>query len=123
MLAYRFLRWFLGVVVKVFFRQIEVVGAENIPDDAPVIFAGNHPNSLIDPILIVATCGRVVSFAAKDVLFRSRILRVILRALGAVPVARREDHAEVSSQNEKAFEAMFERSEEHTSELQSPCNL
>lgn len=31
-------------------------------------------------------------FAAKDVLFKSRPLRVILHAMGAVPIARRMDH-------------------------------
>jgi hypothetical protein len=46
-----------------------------VPKDGPVIFAGNHPNSLIDPVVIVVSCGRVVRFAAKDVLFRSRFLR------------------------------------------------
>jgi 1-acyl-sn-glycerol-3-phosphate acyltransferase len=95
-------------VTRVFYRQIEVVGLEQVPADQPVIFAGNHPNSLIDPVLIVTSCGRIVSFAAKDVLFKSRLLRVVLRAMGAVPIARREDHAQVSSQNEEAFEAMFE---------------
>ena len=31
-LAYRILRWFLRVITRVFFRQVEVVGLENIPD-------------------------------------------------------------------------------------------
>jgi 1-acyl-sn-glycerol-3-phosphate acyltransferase len=107
---YRWLRGFLGIVARVFFRQIEVVGLEHVPDDGPVIFAGNHPNSLIDPVLIVVSCGRVVQFAAKDVLFRSRFLRPVLRALGAVPIARRSDHPdarEAASRNEAAFDTLF----------------
>ena len=64
-MAYRVLAWFLRVVVRVFFRQIEVAGLENVPREGPVIFAGNHPNSLIDPILIITSCGRKVHFAAK----------------------------------------------------------
>ena len=91
---YSWLRMFLRLVVRVFFRQVEVVGLEHVPERGPVIFAGNHPNSLIDPLLIVVSCGRVVRFAAKDVLFRSPFLRPVLRALGAVPIARRSDHAD-----------------------------
>lgn len=106
--AYRFLRWLLRTAMRVFFRQIEVVGREHIPGDGPVIFVGNHPNSLIDPILIITTCGRIVQFAAKDTLFRSRILRVLLRGLGAVPLMRREDHAGQKADNDAAFAAMFE---------------
>jgi glycerol-3-phosphate O-acyltransferase / dihydroxyacetone phosphate acyltransferase len=104
-LAYRILRWLLRVAIRVFFRQVEVVGLENVPP-GPVLFAGNHPNSLIDPILIIATCGRKVHFAAKDTLFSGRIMRAVLRGLGAVPVARKVDHGGAAS-NDAAFEHMF----------------
>ncbi len=121
-MAYRFLAWFLRVVTRVFFRQIEIAGLEHVPTEGPVLFAGNHPNSLIDPILIITTCGRKVHFAAKDSLFKGRIMRAVLRGLGAVPVARKDDHdgkprtgpagperpaAERSSTNDAAFDAMF----------------
>lgn len=120
-MAYRILAWFLRMVTRVFFRQVEVVGLENVPP-GPVIFAGNHPNSLIDPILIITTCGRKVHFAAKDTLFKGRIMRAVLRGLGAVPLARKveadgklspaaaaptRDPAEMARLNDAAFEAMF----------------
>jgi len=108
-MAYRILAWFLRVVVRVFFRQIEVVGLENVPREGPVIFAGNHPNSLIDPILIITTCGRKVHFAAKDTLFKGRLLRAVLRGLGAVPLARKMDKGggDLGAANDAAFEHMF----------------
>jgi 1-acyl-sn-glycerol-3-phosphate acyltransferase len=117
--AYRVLAWFLRVVTRVFFRQIEIVGIENIPD-GPVIFAGNHPNSLIDPILIITTCGRKVHFAAKDSLFKGRLMRAVLGGLGAVPVARKteadggsssavvRDGADMAKVNDAAFDRMFD---------------
>jgi glycerol-3-phosphate O-acyltransferase / dihydroxyacetone phosphate acyltransferase len=117
--AYRILAWFLRLVTRVFFRQVEVVGLEHVPRIGPVLFAGNHPNSLIDPILIITTCGRKVHFAAKDTLFKGRIMRALLRGLGAVPIKRRDDHdgkprdrpepANVTApvDNDAAFEAMF----------------
>lgn len=110
MLAYRALQRFLGFVVGVFYRRIEVVGLEHVPaeGDGPVIFAGNHPNSLLDPVLIIAVCGRVVHFAAKDVLFRSAPLRVFLKGLGAVPIARRMDHGGGAVDNADAFEGLLE---------------
>jgi 1-acyl-sn-glycerol-3-phosphate acyltransferase len=116
--AYRVLAWFLRVVTRVFFRQIEVVGLEHVPATGPVLFAGNHPNSLIDPILIITTCGRKVHFAAKDTLFKGRLMRAVLRGLGAVPIKRRDDHdgaareasagADVGTANDAAFAAMFD---------------
>jgi glycerol-3-phosphate O-acyltransferase / dihydroxyacetone phosphate acyltransferase len=106
-MTYRVLQWFLGFITRIFFRQVEVVGLEHVPADGPVIFAGNHPNSLIDPVLIITTCGRKVHFAAKDTLFHSRLLRQVLRGLGAVPVARKDDHG-AKVDNDAAFTAMFE---------------
>jgi 1-acyl-sn-glycerol-3-phosphate acyltransferase len=117
--AYRILAWFLRVVTRVFFRQIEIVGLEHVPRTGPVLFAGNHPNSLIDPILIITTCGRKVHFAAKDALFKGRLMRALLRGLGAVPIKRRDDHDGTPNtraptapgaapvDNDAAFEAMF----------------
>lgn len=123
-MAYRILTWFLRIATRVFFRQVEVVGLENVPT-GPVLFAGNHPNSLIDPVLIITTCGRRVHFAAKDTLFKGRIMRAVLTGLGAVPVARRVEHdgnanggpitegavprdrAEMTRVNDTAFEHMF----------------
>ncbi len=106
MLAYRLLRAFLRLLTRVFYRQIEVVGLEHVPPTGPLIFAGNHPNSLHDPMLIIARSERIVAFAAKDTLFESRFLRFFLHNLGAVPVARRADHGD-GADNSKSFDALF----------------
>ncbi len=108
MLLYRALRWLLRLSMRVFFRQVEVVGLEHVPSSGAVIFAGNHPNSLIDPILILTTCGRIVHFAAKDTLFSTRIMRALLRGLGAVPLARKDDHGAGKLDNDAAFASMFD---------------
>ena len=44
--------------VLTFFRRIDVVNIESVPKDGPVIFAGNHPNALMDGWLLTAKCGR-----------------------------------------------------------------
>ena len=112
MLLFRLLRRLLSAVVHVFFRQIVVVGVENIPPEGtPVIFAGNHPNSLLDPAILLSTCTRVVHFAAKDTLFRSPFARWFLGALGAVPIRRRMDHAQAEGQpldNSATFERLVD---------------
>jgi 1-acyl-sn-glycerol-3-phosphate acyltransferase len=101
---------FLWLVTRVFFRQVEVVGLEHVSPVGAVVFCGNHPNSLIDPVLITTSCDRRVRFAAKDVLFESRLLRVFLKILGAVPIKRRMDHKGDAGplDNTSAFDALFE---------------
>lgn len=105
MWTYKIMRGGLRLAARVFYRQIQVVGEENIAPEGQraVMLAGNHPNSLLDPLLILATTDRVVHFAAKDVLFKNPLLRQVLHAVGAVAVARVQDHGPGGGDNSGAF--------------------
>ena len=107
-LVYQVLIAFLRLVTRNFFRTIEVVGRDHVPASGPVIFVGNHPNSLVDPVVISTTCGRRVSFAARDGLFAAPGLRLVLWALGSVPIKRRQDQKEGTAavDNADAFAAL-----------------
>ena len=98
----------IRIAANTFFRRIDVVGLENIPVDGPVIFAGNHPNALMDGWLLIAKCGRwPLHFLGNAKLWNYRLLVPILNATGAVPVYRREEHdGEVD--NRQAFEKVYE---------------
>jgi glycerol-3-phosphate O-acyltransferase/dihydroxyacetone phosphate acyltransferase len=101
----------IRIAANTFFRRIDVVGFENIPVDGPVIFAGNHPNALMDGWLLIAKCGRwPLHFLGDAKLWKYRMLRPILNATGAIPVFRREEHGgEVD--NSQAFEKVYENIE------------
>ena len=57
-MLYRGLVRFLSLVASTFYRRIEVLGLENVPDRGAVIFAGNHPNALIDGLLLIGLVDR-----------------------------------------------------------------
>ncbi len=96
------------VITNSFFRRIDVVGEENIPATGPVIFAGNHPNALMDGWLLTARCGRwPIHFMANAKLWKYRLLGHLLDATGAVPVYRREEH-DGDVDNSEAFDKLFE---------------
>ena len=106
-MAHRFLIAFARMIANTFFRRIDVVGMENVPADGPLIFAGNHPNALMDGFLLNATCGRwPLHFMASDKLWKYRLLGKLLDATGAVPVARRDDY-DGDVDNSNAFERLF----------------
>jgi 1-acyl-sn-glycerol-3-phosphate acyltransferase len=98
----------VNLITNTFFRRIDVVGEEHIPSAGPVIFAGNHPNALMDGWLLTARCGRwPLHFMANAKLWKYPVLGKILTASGAVPVYRREEHdGEVD--NRKAFEKLHD---------------
>ena len=105
---YLLFRALLRACLSVFFRQIAVVGREHVPreGEGAVLFVGNHRNSLLDPALVVTHSGRIVHFAAADVLFRVPLLAPFLAGLGAVPIARRADHADQAVDNSATFAAL-----------------
>ena len=41
-------------LVRVFFRSIELVGADRVPRSGPLLVVANHHNSLVDPALVLA---------------------------------------------------------------------
>ena len=88
-----FVNALVHVITGAFFRRIDVIGAENVPRDGPVIFAGNHPNALMDGWLLTARCGRwPLHFLANAKLWKYRGLGPLLDASGAIPVFRREEN-------------------------------
>ena len=95
---------FLSLVASTFFRRIEVVGLENVPACGAVIFAGNHPNALIDGLLLISLADRSpIHFLGNAKLWRFPILSGLLELLGAIPVLHREEHGP-DADNGGAFE-------------------
>ena len=84
-------RRIFAVTLRVFFRRIEVVGAERVPATGPVIFVLNHPNALIDPIFLLCLAPRPVSFLAKAPLFKMPVVGFLVRAFDSIPVYRKQD--------------------------------
>jgi len=106
--AYVCFKFLVSILVGVFYRHIEVRGSENIPGEgSPVIFAGTHPNALVDPAIILVYSSRTIRLAAKDQLFRLPVLGQIMRAIGVVPVRRAQDHEGQRQDNSAMFEAMW----------------
>jgi glycerol-3-phosphate O-acyltransferase/dihydroxyacetone phosphate acyltransferase len=104
----RLVHWLIRVVTNTFFRRIDVANIDNVPKDGPVIFAGNHPNALMDGWLLTAKCGRwPLHFMANAKLWKYRMLAPILDACGAVPVFSREESNEEVN-NDEAFTTLYD---------------
>src|SRR5688572_13583539 len=73
--------------------------------DGPVLVVANHPNALLDPLIIFRIAGRVVRPLAKEPLFKHPLIGPVLKALGGLPVYRRQDHPDQMHQNERTFDA------------------
>ena len=105
----RFFRFIILRLVKLFYPRIEVDGRENLPR-GPLVFVLNHPNGLLDPLVLMAGVGRHVHFLAKSTFFASPFGRWAMGSFGALPVYRQRDEGpeggasdDRSSRNEQTF--------------------
>ena len=74
----------------------------------PLVVTANHPNSLLDPLLVYRFSERFTRPLARAPLFDRFVLGALLRALGGIPVYRRQDDPDSMHRNEEMFRAAVE---------------
>lgn len=105
---YRLARGVVKAALYVFYRRIEVWGREHIPESGPVIFAANHPNASVDPLLIAAFPHRVIHYCARAPLFDRPLVGFFLRQTGAIPLYRKRDDPSLLEKNLESFERCYD---------------
>ena len=113
MLFYTVMKPLVQVALRVFFRRIEVRHAERLHLPGPLLLAGNHPNTLMDPLLSAVNRRQPIAFLAKSTFFQNPILRAIMRSGNSIPIYRAQDTGtgvsgvatpeERAAQNEASF--------------------
>lgn len=114
MIVYRVLRGLGRLALRWFYRDVEVLGIERLPSTGPLLLASNHPNALVDALVIGCTLHRPVTLTAKATLLENPITRLLLRVVGVVPLRRASDDVARSgggvldpSRNANAFAAVL----------------
>ena len=106
----RLIQYLVFRLVRLFYKGIEVHGT--LPKDGPVIFVLNHPNKVLDPVLLMAVCGRPITFLAKSTIFANPVQRWAASRFGALPICRPRDigkpggaldSEDLSARNEATF--------------------
>src|SRR5688572_7179986 len=100
-LIVRFWLWF-------FFKPVDVRHPERVPATGPVLLCINHPNNLIDSLVVAAALRRPVHYLATAALFRNPLLARFLRACGAIRVYRKMDDPNKLARNDEALWDCFQ---------------
>ena len=86
MIGFRILRAVLGPIYK-FYYNPKFIGLENVPEDGPIIFAGNHIH-LMDQNAIIVSYKRPIHYMAKKEYWDSWKTRWFFNMAGCIPVNR-----------------------------------
>ncbi len=101
-MLYHALRWLSGVALRWFYRDLEISGADRIPQTGPMLLAVNHPNALVDALVAGQLTDRRLLLTAKATLFEHPLLRILFRNVGIVPLRRVSDEAKGAVRGEAA---------------------
>ena len=119
-MLYNLLKIIAIASIHTFFRRISAQNTERIPTKGPVIFVCNHPNTMIDPLLVGMSCKRKLFFFAKSTLFKGRFKGWIMPKLQLIPVYRKQDDPSQTSKNTDTFSKGYEILEQHKAFLIFP---
>jgi 1-acyl-sn-glycerol-3-phosphate acyltransferase len=87
LLLYHALRWsVIDPVLRKYFRG-QIYGAENVPQEGPLLIVSNHASNY-DPPIVSISVRRPVAYMAKKELFDIPILSQVIQLYGAYPVNR-----------------------------------
>ncbi|NOZ03430.1 MAG: hypothetical protein GXO92_02350 [FCB group bacterium] len=111
-MLYRLVKLVAVIGIKIFYNRIIVKNVHYVPKKGPVIFAANHPSTMMDGFILGYACPRDLHFLAKSTIFRTRFHRWILSRLRLIPVYRKQDQPEAMGRNRETFACCYELLEE-----------
>lgn len=103
---YRVLRQATRWALDLYFVEIRAAGAAQIPATGPVIFAANHPNSIMDTVLLGTQTPRQIHYMARAGLFHNPLVARLFESCGVIPIFRAQDGA--TGGNDESFKRAFE---------------
>lgn len=112
-MIYAILKSISKPALNVYFKNIHIEGKEHLPKEGPFLIVANHPSSFLDPVSIAVLVKQKISFLAKGVMFKNKVIGSILRGLNMVAIHRAEDNPGMLSNNENVFKECYKKLSEN----------
>ena len=102
-MLYTLLKPFSLFGLNIFYR-ITIKGLDTLPKNVPVIFAPNHTNGFVDPVILAMYSRKKVRFFARGDAFKGKFAKWLLNQMNVSPMYRlQEGYAEIKK-NDQSFE-------------------
>ncbi len=89
---------------KIFYRKVELINTENIPEKGHLIFTPNHQNALMDALALIFSIDRRFVFMARSDIFKKPFIASILYTLKILPIYRIRDGYDSLKKNKEIFQ-------------------
>jgi len=105
---YFFLRRYVDFMFKAAYRRVEYHGKEKIPQNAAIIYAFNHSNTMMDALVILAIDRQAKVFVSRADIFKHPIARKFFTFLKMLPINRKRDGMENLAKNNEVNEIVID---------------
>jgi bile acid:Na+ symporter, BASS family len=107
-LWYTFVIFYIKTGLFFYTKKIKIVGKENIPKKGAVLFAVNHPNGLLDPLIVTTNTSRTTHYLVRAAIFKKPIVKKFLATLNLMPIYRIRDGVQEISKNAEVFNDCYD---------------
>lgn len=107
-LWYTFFKIYIQTGLFFYTKKIKIVGRENIPKKGAVLFAVNHPNGLMDPLMVTTNTPRITHYLVRAAIFKKPIVKKFLGTLNLMPIYRIRDGVKELSKNTEVFNDCYD---------------
>lgn len=102
---YTILKPFVDYHVRKSFRRYDVIGKENIPQNAACIFSANHTNTLMDALVLLSMSREKKVFIARGDIFKRPFIAKLMHFVRILPIYRiRDGYKSVKDNNAEIIE-------------------
>jgi len=105
---YAFFKLYIQTGLFFYTKKIKIVGRENIPKKGAVLFAVNHPNGLLDPLIVTTNTPRITHYLVRAAIFKKPIVKKFLGTLNLMPIYRIRDGVKELSKNTEVFNDCYD---------------
>ncbi len=107
-MLYAFSKVLMSIVLRGYVRKIESYGLDIVPARGPLIISSNHPNALLDAVILAVMLKRKLHFLSRADVFNTPFKRWFFALLGIIPVYRIRDGRENLDKNKEIFARCYQ---------------
>lgn len=111
-MLYRILKIITGIGIRFYYKEVKVLNRKSLSHNGPLIIIANHPNTLMDAMMIGYASKQPIYFMAKGTLFNSKLKLWLLKSLNMIPINRQGEKATKGVSNQNSFDACYKVLEE-----------
>ena len=94
--------------IRSYFKNHQYDGKNSIPADTGILYAVNHQNAFLDPIVIAGKTKEPTYFLTRADIFKKPLVAKLLSMIYMLPIYRQRDGVDTIKMNQKTFDTCYD---------------